>query len=124
MAKKKRVAKSKPSKKNDDEQIDFEDALEQVEEIVHQLESGEMGLTESLAQYEIGIKRLKQCHAMLQKAERKVTLLSGVDADGNSRTEPFDVEDEDDRPESQTTQIPRRGGSGTQASVDDLPGLF
>ena len=68
----------------------FEQSLDRLEEIVHQLEEGDLGLEESLAKYEEGVKLLRQAYDLLQKAERKIELLSGVDADGNPTTEPFD----------------------------------
>lgn len=74
-----------------DDGPDFENSLAEVERIVAGLESGELDLTESLQQYETGIKQLKRCHAMLDSAEQKVSLLSGFDADGNPITEPIDV---------------------------------
>jgi exodeoxyribonuclease VII small subunit len=70
----------------------FEQALVQLEQIVHQLEDGEIGLAEALSHYEQGVKLLKQCYGLLQRAERRIELLSGVDADGNPIAEPFDDE--------------------------------
>lgn len=70
----------------------FEAALCQLEQIVHQLEDGEVGLAEALTHYEQGVKLLKECYGLLQRAERRIELLSGVDADGNPVTEPFDDE--------------------------------
>lgn len=76
---------------NDDvDKMDFEDALSEVEQIVAELETGDLGLTESLGQYEVGVRRLKQCHAMLAEAEQRVSVLAGFDADGNPVTEPLD----------------------------------
>ena len=129
MAKKKRKAVGDRDKRPGvDASIDFEQALSDVESIVGKLESGELGLTDSLQQYEIGIKRLKQCHALLQQAERRVTLLSGVNEEGNPITEAFDVEQ--NRGVSSASKNsgkkgpPHGGGPDTQDSVDDLPGLF
>ena len=70
----------------------FEQALVQLEQIVRQLEDGEVGLAESLAHYEQGVKLLKQCYGLLQHAERRIELVSGVDAEGNPVTQPFDDE--------------------------------
>ena len=71
-------------------QLSFEDALKRLEEIVHSLEEGDIGLNESLDRYEEGIKLLRQSYELLQRAERRIELLSGVDADGNPITQPFD----------------------------------
>ena len=68
----------------------FEDAFARLEAIVHRLEDGQLGLSASLASYEEAIGYLKQCHAALQQAERKIMVLTGVDAEGNPVTEPLD----------------------------------
>jgi exodeoxyribonuclease VII small subunit len=70
----------------------FEAALTQLEAIVHQLEDGDVGLAEALARYEQGVHLLKQCYGLLERAERKIELLCGVDAQGNPITESFDDE--------------------------------
>ena len=69
----------------------FEQALERLEQIVHQLEEGQVGLEESLARYEEGVKLLKRCYAILQQAEKRIELLTDVDEEGNPITEPFDA---------------------------------
>jgi exodeoxyribonuclease VII small subunit len=70
----------------------FEQALEHLETIVHDLEEGQIGLADALARYEQGVKLLKQCFGLLEDAERKVELLSGFDAAGNPITTPFENE--------------------------------
>ena len=50
----------------------FEQALASLEGIVHDLEEGQIGLAESLARYEQGVKYLRQCYELLQTAERKM----------------------------------------------------
>jgi len=62
--------------------VDFEQALEQLEEIVRDLEQGQLGLEASLARYEQGVVLLRRCHELLERAERRIALLSGVDAEG------------------------------------------
>jgi exodeoxyribonuclease VII small subunit len=68
----------------------FEQALEEVEEIVSKLEGGKLELAQSLDEYQRGIGTLKECYEILADAERRITLLSGFDADGNPVTEPFE----------------------------------
>jgi exodeoxyribonuclease VII small subunit len=70
----------------------FEQALASLEQIVRDLEDGRLGLTESLARYEEGVKLLRQCHELLARAERRIELLTGVDAAGNPVTKAFDDE--------------------------------
>ena len=61
----------------------FESAVEEIEQIVGRLESGQLDLGDSLEQYAKGIETLQECHRLLAAAERRVTLLSGFDTDGN-----------------------------------------
>jgi exodeoxyribonuclease VII small subunit len=72
---------------------DFEHALTELEAIVSQLEEGQIPLAESLARYEQGVKLLRQCYQILEKAERKIELLNRVDSDGQAHSEPFDDRD-------------------------------
>jgi exodeoxyribonuclease VII small subunit len=68
----------------------FEQSLAELEETVRQLERGDVGLGQSLAHYERGVKLLRRCYEFLEKAERRIELLSGVDSDGNPVTTPVD----------------------------------
>jgi exodeoxyribonuclease VII small subunit len=79
-----------PSPDSPSGQLDFEDALKRLEQIVHSLEEGDIGLNEALKQYEEGVKLLRQSYELLERAERRIELLSGVDAEGNPITQPFD----------------------------------
>ena len=83
------MAKKKPATQTTD-QPNFEDALKRLEEIVQLLEEGEIGLNEALARYEEGVRLLRQSYQLLQHAERRIELLSGVDADGSPSVQPFD----------------------------------
>ncbi len=67
----------------------FEHSLTELEAIVRDLEDGQLGLAEALARYEAGVKHLKHCYALLQEAEQKIELLTGVADDGTPITEPF-----------------------------------
>ena len=62
--------------------ISFEDSLAELEQIVSQLEAGERPLDESLALYEKGVAALKQCHLILDKAEKRIRrLVKGPDGE-------------------------------------------
>ncbi len=56
--------------------IDFEKAVEDVEGIIRRIESGEIGLEQSLAEYERGTRLLGVCREWLSKAEQRVRDLS------------------------------------------------
>jgi exodeoxyribonuclease VII small subunit len=81
---------SKDEKTDNPDAPSFEQSLLRLEEIVHLLEEGELGLDEAMLRYEEGVKLLRQSHEMLERAERKIELLSGFDADGNPIAQPFD----------------------------------
>ena len=71
--------------------MEFEAALEQLEQIVDDLEHGEGDLTKALARYEQGVRLLTHCHGVLDGAERSVALLMEVEASGRPVTAPFDA---------------------------------
>ena len=76
---------------NREHDMEFEAALEQLEQIVDELEQGEGDLTKALARYEQGVRLLTHCHGVLDGAERSVALLMEVDASGRPVTAPFDA---------------------------------
>src|SRR6478735_1418058 len=75
-------------------ECNFEESLGALEQVVHDLEDGELGLSDSLARYEQGIKHLKQCYQMLESAERRIELLTSVREDGTAQSEAFDESNE------------------------------
>jgi exodeoxyribonuclease VII small subunit len=72
---------------------DFEKSLQQLEQIVNKMEAGDLGLEESLDQFEQGIKLAKNCQDTLANAELRVEQL--IEKNGLQQTEPFDDIDED-----------------------------
>jgi exodeoxyribonuclease VII small subunit len=74
------------------EPLNFEQSLARLEEIARGLEDNKLGLNDSLLIYEEGVKLLRQCQGLLQQAERKIELLTGVDASGQAITKAFDAE--------------------------------
>jgi exodeoxyribonuclease VII small subunit len=80
----------KTAKDETGESPSFEQSLERLEEIVHLLEEGDLGLNEAMQRYEEGVKLLRQSYQLLERAERKIELLGGLDAEGNPLTQPFD----------------------------------
>jgi exodeoxyribonuclease VII small subunit len=86
------LAKKRPKKKPSDTPS-FEQALETLERIVGELEEGSTGLGESLKRFEEGVKLLGHCHETLQNAQRKIELVTGVDAQGNPISAPLDDSD-------------------------------
>lgn len=70
----------------------FEAALARLEEIVNSLESGELGLEQSLKLFEEGVKLARICNSRLEEAERKVEVLL-KDKGGKMTAKPFEEED-------------------------------
>lgn len=58
--------------------IHFEQSVGELEEIVRQLEQGELTLEDSLKQFEKGIGLARRCHDALQQAEQKIETLTAV----------------------------------------------
>lgn len=55
---------------------DFESSLGELEQIVKELESGEISLDDSLKKFEKGIELYKECRQTLQTAEKKIKMLN------------------------------------------------
>lgn len=100
----------------------FEAALASLEAIVHDLEDGDLGLAEALARYEQGIKHLRHCYDLLEQAERKIELLTGIDAEGRAKTVPFAEEEPAEEPledEPAVKPPPRRKPRRTLLDLDE-----
>lgn len=69
----------------------FEESLDELQQIVTDLEDGQLGLSESIERFEQGMTLLRGCYSLLQDAEQKIELLTGFDRDGNPLTEEFDA---------------------------------
>tara|TARA_B100000959_G_scaffold97686_1_gene103434 strand:- start:450 stop:683 length:234 start_codon:yes stop_codon:yes gene_type:complete len=67
--------------------INFEKALEELEGIVEDLESGDLSLENSLKSFEKGIKLARQCQEQLSKAELRVQKL--IEENGELKTAPL-----------------------------------
>lgn len=67
----------------------FEECLQRLEEIVEQLEKGDIPLEKSLALFEEGMKLSQSCRSELEAAEGKVEIL--LRQNGKLQPEPFDA---------------------------------
>ncbi|MGE7837107.1 exodeoxyribonuclease VII small subunit [Viridibacillus arvi] len=61
----------------------FAKSIEELEEIVHQLEQGEVPLEDAIDLYKKGMKLSQFCHDQLQNAEQQ--LISIMDDNGNEK---------------------------------------
>src|SRR5947209_20511640 len=69
--------------------ISFEDALAELEQVVRDLEDGQIGLEDSLSRYERGVGLIKSCYAQLRDAEQRILLVTGTDDEGKPILQPF-----------------------------------
>ena len=70
---------------------DFEKALDELEKLVEQLESGELNLDESLQKFKRGVELTRHCQSVLDKAQQSVEQL--LQPDDESTATPFDSAD-------------------------------
>ena len=71
--------------------MSFEDALEELEDIVRTLEDGKGKLEDAITAYERGTKLKVHCEKKLKAAQAKVETIS-FSADGEVAAEPADIE--------------------------------
>ena len=62
--------------KKADPQLNFEGAMDRLEEIVEQMESGKMMLEELIGRYEEGMKLVKICQERLTSAEQRIEIIT------------------------------------------------
>lgn len=71
----------------------FEEAMNELETIALKLESGSLGLDESIKEFERGMALAKFCHEKLEEAERKIEILQKGD-DGKIKPKKVAVKQE------------------------------
>ncbi|KYG30950.1 exodeoxyribonuclease VII small subunit [Alkalihalobacillus trypoxylicola] len=54
------------------EELSFEDAMSQLEEVVERLEQGDVPLDEAIAMFQKGMELSKNCHLKLEQVEKKM----------------------------------------------------
>ena len=69
------------------EEMSFEQAMKNLEQIAQELESGNLNLEESLAKFEEGMQLSKKCNEILENAEKKITIL--LEKEGKLEEENF-----------------------------------
>ena len=62
--------------KKTEPQLNFEGAMDRLEEIVEQMESGKMMLEELIGRYEEGMKLVKVCQERLASAEQRIEIIT------------------------------------------------
>lgn len=72
----------------------FEEAIQQLEEIVDKLETGEIALEKAIQLFQRGMDLSKLCHHKLEKVEKQVHLL--LEEEGSLVKKPFQIEEDQD----------------------------
>ena len=75
----------------EEEKLNFEVAIKSLEQIVQELEKGDLNLDDSVSRFEQGIKISKECSKILEEAEKKITIL--VKKDDEMKEEDFQTKD-------------------------------
>lgn len=83
--------KSKSAIPADIKKLSFEDALEELEDIVRTLEDGSGALDDSIKAYERGAMLKKHCEQKLSEARTRVEKIV-MGPDGDASSEPVDLE--------------------------------
>lgn len=85
------------------EDLKFEDGLNQLEEIVKEMESGELSLDALLERFEKGIGLLRLCEDKLAKAEARIEVLTRAQIEAAEEhaptTEPQTIDEDIDEDE-------------------------
>ena len=67
----------------------FEENINDLENIVTELEKGDLNLDESMKKFEEGMKISRDCTKILEEAEKKITIL--LEKDGEIEEENFEA---------------------------------
>ncbi len=54
----------------------LEDTFEKIDDILRQMESGELTMNESFKKYKEGIELVKKCNSMIDKVEKEMVILN------------------------------------------------
>ena len=97
-------------------ELKFEKALERLEKIVEDLESGNMPLEDALKKYEEGVKLSRLCTQKLAQAETKIETLTRA-LNGTVESEPLDQEGGSKKPAARKT---KKREQNTEGPKDEL----
>ena len=72
--------------------FNLEKSLQELEDLVEELESGDLPLEKAMKKFETGIKLTRGCQAALKDAEQKVEIL--LKSAGGEQLEAFEADDD------------------------------
>jgi exodeoxyribonuclease VII small subunit len=58
------------------EELSFEQGLKNLEQIISQVEQGQIGLEDSIEKYEQGMKLIKHCRTILEQCEKRIETIN------------------------------------------------
>ncbi|GAK39916.1 exodeoxyribonuclease VII small subunit [Paenibacillus urinalis] len=70
-----------------EQELNFEAAMAELEEVVNQLERGDVPLEQAIELFQRGMKLSQMCNQKLEQVERKIEMI--VEEDGEFRKQPF-----------------------------------
>jgi exodeoxyribonuclease VII small subunit len=88
------VAKSARSKNDNQDDLTFDEALRQLEELAAKLEEGDIPLEDALQVYERAVGLFSLCRGRLESMEQRIEVLTG-DLEGSLKTESLEMPVED-----------------------------
>jgi exodeoxyribonuclease VII small subunit len=103
-------SKSKPR----EAELNFESAMDRLEKIVEQMESGKLPLEDLIVRYEEGMKLVKTCQVRLANAEQKVEIITRNSA-GKAVVQEFEPTQE---------AVPSEKPASESENTDDEINLF
>lgn len=110
------------SNQNQDLNLNFEQSLNELEQLVHQLESGELSLADSLKKFERGIQLARVSQQQLTSAQQQVEIL--LSDQDNAELADFNAQDgvqERQANYSNQNQAPTRNIDDVPFDLDDTP---
>jgi exodeoxyribonuclease VII small subunit len=73
-----------------EQKLSFEQALQRLEQVVRELETGDLSLDKALALFQEGVTLSRQCSGQLDQAEARIEKL--LEQDGQTVTVPMEQE--------------------------------
>ena len=86
------MPEQEPSEAGEQESVpSYEESFARVEQLVKELESGELSLQQSILKYEEAVKSMNRCYELLDRAQKKIEILL-KDAEGRIQRQDFDAD--------------------------------
>ena len=76
------------------DKLTYEESIKELEQLVKELENGDLTLDESIEKFEKGMELSKHCSKLLESAEKRITMVI-ENADGEVNEEKFELSSEE-----------------------------